>query len=130
MVLTYSEVIPLKKYILPFLFLIFIFGCQNQNSETLHSDAENIYTIFKNLKLEKEFLSDDESKEVKKFQSTYIENSKDYPSEKKLINEMERLINSYNFYKVAVGLKNKDGEEMYKQRFDQSISALDKHFNK
>jgi hypothetical protein len=123
-------VIPLKKYTLPFLLLFLLIGCQSQtvSSDTLHSDAENIYTIYKN-SLDKGYLDEDEHKQVDEFQSKYIKNLKDYSSDKELISEMERLINSYSFYNVAIGLKNKDGEQMYKQRFEDSISKLDKQFN-
>jgi hypothetical protein len=124
--------VTMKKFVLPFLLLFLLFGCQSQtvSNETLHDDAKNLYSLIKDSYVNNEGLDEYAQSTRDEFQETYIKNYKDYPNDEELVLNMEKLINSFTMYYVAIGLKKEDSVKMYKERIEDSISVLDKQFNK
>lgn len=121
----------MKKITTLLLILSFLFGCQNQstlNENYLKQDAKEVYLIIKNKYLDTSYLSDYEQKKTEEFQDTYVGNYKDY-KDQQLISDIEGLINCYNLYYVSIGMKNTDGEKMYKEQIEKLIKTLDKKFN-
>jgi hypothetical protein len=126
------EVIPLKKLLLFPILLLFLFGCQSQsisNEDNLNQDAKSVYLIIKDKKLNESSLSESERGQIDEFNDTYIKNYDKYKN-KDLIMNMEKLINSYDFYYGSIGQKDLDSARMYKERLTKEISILDKEFNK
>ncbi|WP_299831196.1 hypothetical protein [uncultured Metabacillus sp.] len=121
----------IKKLISPLLlFLLFLMGCQSQSTtenkivseEQLLNEAKEVYEAIKN--------NDESALDMaSEFSNSYIETD-DYDAYDHLLVDMDKLINSYKFYHVALGLdETKDAEEL-KARMNTALSSLEEKFNK
>lgn len=110
---------------------LLLFGCQNTASgnSNLHQDAEQIYSAIEENGIEGQYLSDDHQQKIDEFNSNYVEKYDSFSKDdKKIILEMDKLINSYKLYFVAKGL-NDGSETSYEQKINESLNELSIKFN-
>lgn len=106
-------------------------GCQEQAKDnTIYNEAEEIYLAIENSWSNGEYISESDQEQLAKFNEEYIVNYKDFPSDKNVIMEMEKLINGYQMYYTAIGQDNVEAKDRYNNNVNEALTNLEKEFNK
>lgn len=120
--------IPLYRFIIIFLLLTFITACQNNQNDDLIKDAEYLFNVINNEITSNERLTEYDHDRIDKFKQRYINNYEKYESDRNLLLSMEKLINSYQLYYVAIGQGTEEDVDFYQKKLETALFDLDRVF--